>query len=160
MQINPHGEVSEALANIQFRTTLDYTNQYSSHRTYLDAPFRTLHHLIRWIDESPLSASEKWHYCTLLHSQISWAEIVILYYRGLIKEGEEFAKYANKYALFDDLTTSDELIRFATNELTRCPEEKRPRVRDGHAPWPYSESAFDSFKAKKQLALLNDMEKA
>lgn len=153
MQINPDGKVNDVLANIQFRTTLDYTNQYLLHRTYLDAPFRTLYHLIRWIDESTLSVAEKWHYCTLVQSQISWPELVIIYYRGLTKEGEKFAKYANKYALFDDLTTSDELIRFATHELTRCPEAQRPRVRDGDAPWPYSDSAFDSSKAKEKLAL-------
>lgn len=156
MTINPNGEVSAELANIQFRNTLKYAEIYTSHKTDLDAPFRTLYRLIRWIDGSSLPTSDKWHYCTLVRSQISWPELVFLYYNGLIREGEKLAAYANKYALFDNLVTSDELIRFATKELTRCPAHERPRTRDGNAPWPYSESAFDSSKAKLQLGLSAD----
>ena len=153
MAMNPNAEVRDELAEIQFRVTLDYTGIYLRYRTDLDAPFRTLYRLLRWIDESSHSDAEKWHYCTLVRSQISWAELVLLYYNGLIREGEKLAIYANKYALFDNLLTSDELIRFATQELTRCPSEVRPRVRDGNAPWPYSESAFNSSKARKNLGL-------
>ena len=64
--------------------------------------------------------------------------------------------YANKYALFDNLLTDDELIRFATQDLTNCPAESRPRTRDGNAPWPFTPSAFDSQKAKTALGLAED----
>ncbi len=146
----------EQLAERKFRAIIAYQVLYQSHKSDFDAPFRTLYRLIRWIDNSPLTDGEKWHYCTLVRSQLSWPELVFLYYNGLIKEGEKLATYANKYALFDNILASDELIRFATEELTRCQPDKRPRTRDGNAPWPYLRCAFDSREAKKALGLSID----
>lgn len=153
MQINPHANLDNEMAEVLFNAILKYTALYLAHRTDLDAPFRTLFRLLRWIDSSIYSNEEKWHYCTLVRSQLSWPELVFLYYNCLIREGEKLAPYANKYALFDNLLTDDELIRFATQELTNCPADQRPRTRDGDAPWPFTPSAFDSTKAKKDLGL-------
>lgn len=144
------------LGERQFRAVIQYQTLYHSHKTDLDAPFRTLFRLFRWIDNSDLSVGDKWHYCTLVRSQLSWPELVFLYYNGLIREGEKLAIYANKYALFDNLVASDELIRFATQELTECPDQERPTIRDGNEKWPYTRAAFNSSAAKSILGLPND----
>lgn len=149
----PGAKGLEQLAERQFRATITYQMLYQKHKSDFDAPFRTLYRLIRWIDNSPLTDREKWHYCTLVRSQLSWPELVFLYYNGLITEGEKLAVYANKYALFDNILASDELIRFATDELTRCRDDQRPRTRDSDKPWPYLRSAFDSREAKKALGI-------
>lgn len=137
----------------QFFAVIEYQKLYHAHKSDFDAPFRTLYRLIRWVDESPMTIGKKWHYCALIRSQLSWAELVFLYYNGLIREGEKLATYANKYALFDNLVSSDELIRWASDELTACLPELQPRTRDGCAPWPYKKEAFNSSLAKLKLGL-------
>ncbi|MFN3437870.1 MAG: putative phage abortive infection protein [Acidovorax sp.] len=137
----------------QFFATIEYQKLYHTHKSDFDAPFRTLYRLIRWIDESPMAIERKWHYCALVRSQLSWIELVFLYYNGLIREGEKLAFYANKYAIFDNLVSSDELIRWASDELTMCPAAQRPKTRDGDARWPYKAEAFQSSLAKIQLGL-------
>ena len=157
LQVWPSNQPSEKMAYVQFRTTLKYTKAYIDNKAELDAPFRTIYRLIRWIDSSDLDAAGKWHYCALIRSQLAWPELVCLYYNCLIREGEKLAKYANKYALFDNLDISDELIRYALGPLTDQPAADRPKTRDGDAPWPFTRSAFDSSTAKAQLNLPLDL---
>lgn len=152
----PGSEGIKQLGERQLHATLQYLTLYHSHKTDLDAPFRTLFRLIRWIDSSDLTVKDKWHYCTLVRSQLSWPELVFLYYNGLISEGEKLAAYANKYALFDNLLASDELIRFATQELTECPDQERPRTSADNSKWPYTTAAFNSTVAKNILGLPSD----
>jgi len=152
----PGSDGIKQLGERQLHAVINYQTLYHSHKTDLDAPFRTLFRLIRWIDNSELSVRDKWHYCTLVRSQLSWPELVFLYYNGLIFEGEKLAIYANKYALFDNLQASDELIRFATQELTECSDQERPKIRDGTSKWPYTTAAFNSSAAKSILGLPSD----
>ncbi len=136
-----------------FRAVIKYQSMFFSHKSDLGTPFRTLYRLIRWIDQSSLTTAEKWHYCALVRSQLSWIELVFLFYNGLILEGEKFAEYANKYALFDHLGTDDFLLCFAETRITPTPLSEHPRLRDGSRPWPYLSSAFDSSQAKLALGL-------
>lgn len=155
--INVPGEIGlNQMGKRQFFAVIEYQKLYHTHKSDFDAPFRTLYRLIRWVDESSMAVGQKWHYCALIRSQLSWVELVFLYYNGLIREGEKLATYANKYALFDNLVSSDELIRWAANELTTCPPELRPVIRDGGAPWPYTKEAFSSSDAKIKLGLPSD----
>lgn len=154
IRINVPGEIGiRQMSERQLFAVIQYQKLYRTHKSDFDAPFRTLYRLIRWIDESQMNIEQKWHYCALVRSQISWVELVFLYYNGLIREGEKFAKYANKYALFDNLVSSDGLIRWASDELTICAPELRPVTRDGGAPWPYMKEAFSSSDAKIKLGL-------
>lgn len=136
-----------------FRAVLRYQFIFLSHKSDLSAPIRTLYRLIRWIDQSSLTTAEKWHYCALVRSQLSWVELVFLFYNGLIVEGEKFSEYANKYALFDDLGTGDFLLSFAEARITTTPLNEHPRLRDGDRLWPYLPSAFSSKQAKLALGL-------
>ncbi len=157
MRLNVPGVTGiEQLGQLVFRASIAYQKLYLTHKSDLDAPFRTLYRLIRWIDRSPLTNEQKWHYATLVRSQLSWPELVFLYYNGLILEGEKMSSYANKFALYDNLVATDELIRFGTYELTECDSRIRPRTRDGDAPWPYAASAFNSVLAKKSLGIAPD----
>ena len=155
--INVPGKVGlKQMGERQFFAVIDYQKLYAIHKSDFDAPFRTLYRLMRWVDESPMTTGQKWHYCALIRSQLSWAELVFLYYNGLIREGEKLSKYANKYALFDNLVSADNLIRWASEELTECPPELRPKTRDGDAQWPYMKEAFNSSLAKTKLGLHAD----
>lgn len=136
-----------------FRAVLKYQSMFLSYRSDFDAPIRTLYRLIRWIDQNPLTTAEKWHYCALVRSQLSWVELVFLFYNGLILEGEKFAEYANKYALFDNLVKDDFLLLFAETKITSTPLSEHPRLLDGRRPWPYLSTAFDSNQAKLALGL-------
>ena len=143
MQIAPF--LQQAIAN--------YQRFYHKNRADLDAPFRTLFRLIRWIDESELKATEKWHYVALIRAQLSWVEQVFLFYNCLTTEGEQMASYANKYALFDNLVGGDGLIYFASQDYTNCQIEKRPSNLPGLQKWPLSPSAFSSKLAKIQMKI-------
>lgn len=136
-----------------FRAVIEYQTLFLSHKSDLGAPIRTLYRLIRWIDQSPITTAEKWHYCALVRSQLSWVELVFLFYNGLILEGEKFAEYANKYALFDHLGTDDFLLYFAEAKITPTPLSEHPRLNSDSRPWPYLSSAFDSKKAKLALGI-------
>ncbi len=132
---------------------VNYQKIYWKNRTDLDAPFRTLFRLIRWIDESELTRPQKWHYVALIRAQLSWIEQVFLFYNCLTVEGEKMALLANRYALFDNLVGSDGIIFFAANDYTNCPAEKRPINLPGLQKWPLLPSAFSSNVAKKALGI-------
>jgi hypothetical protein len=138
------------------RATMNYQLSFAEHRSDLDAPLRTLFRLIRWVDETSLEPRHKWHYCALIRAQLSWIELVVLFYNGLTQNGEKFATYANRYALFDNIESNDPLIQFAITHITTMPDGDRPQIRDGLAPWPYLPSAFDSNAAKRALGLRED----
>ena len=85
---------------------------YTSQRWQLDAVFRTLYRLLHWIDESDLTDDRKWHYVALVRAQLSWIEMIFIFYDGLAPEGEKLSHLVNKYALLDNLAPeTDELVR-------------------------------------------------
>ena len=136
-----------------FRAVIAYQRIFFEHRSNLDASVRTLYRLIQWIDQSPLTVQEKWHYSALIRDQLSWMEVVFLFYNGLILQGEDFAPLANKYALFDALVEGDFRFLFAKTKITPTPPNEHPRLRDGYRAWPYTPTAFDSVLAKAALGL-------
>lgn len=134
----------------------NYKETYSEHKSHIGAPFRTIYRLIRWIDKSSISNAQKWHYCALIRSQLSWAETVFLYYNGFIPEGRKLAKYANQYALFDNIENSDGLINWSTHIFTSASDIEKPSINDYKDDWPYSISAFNSSVAKSQIGIPTD----
>lgn len=130
-----------------------YLDAYDEMRSSLDAPFRTLYRLFRWVDETSLSNIEKWHYCALIRAQLSHAEMAVLYYNGITHLGAKFAMLANKYALFDNLWDTDRLIQFAIDHYNQHPEKAIEPLADGGGQWRYRYSAFDSESAKEALGV-------
>lgn len=94
---------------------------YKTHEIQLDSFYRVLYRLLKWIDEHPeesLCGEEKWLYISIVRSQLSWIEMVFLFYNGMTTRGEKFKPLIEKYALFDNLTIeSDRLLII----LRECP---------------------------------------
>ena len=78
-----------------------------------DGLFRTLYRLIRWVDEAnerTLTDDEKWFYVSIIRAQLTWIEMVFLLFNCLTEDGKSFLVYANKYALFDNLDVSSDVV--------------------------------------------------
>lgn len=88
---------------------------YRTEEYQLDSLFRGLYRLIQWIDEIPDANFQdnklRWHYVGIIRSQLSWIEMVFLFYNGLSERGGKFRRLVEKYALFDNLRTeSDDIL--------------------------------------------------
>ena len=59
--------------------------------------FRTLYHLIEFVDKSPIE--DKAYYVGLVRAQLSTDEIALLFYNGLNEQGGSFKPLIEKYAL-------------------------------------------------------------
>lgn len=116
---------------------------YKEHETKLDSFYRVLYRLFKWIEEQPrefLGDREKWLYAGIVRSQLSWIEMVFLFYNGMTDRGAKFKPLIERYALFDNLTVeSDHLLII----LKECPMDVV-----GYGP-----SAFNSDEARKGEAV-------
>lgn len=133
------------------RAALDaWEKLYSEWEYQLDSLFRTLYRLLQWIDsQSPkrLTNAQKWLYVSIVRSQLSWIELVFLFYNGHTHRGQKLKVIAEKYALFDNLTfTSDAVITL----LKDCPPDGK-----GYAP-----SAYESRVARVEMGLPETVEEA
>jgi hypothetical protein len=110
---------------------------YKNHETHLDSLFRTLYRLFLWVDQNTkLNPTEKWLYISIVRSQLSWIEMVYLFYNCLTERGSKFKILVEKYAIFDNLAFNDD------QSLTKLKPE-------------YSDEAFSSDLAREKLGLLN-----
>lgn len=111
---------------------------YKSHETQLDSFFRVLYRLLKWIDEQPrelLGEKDKWLYVGIVRAQLSWIEMVYLFYNGMTTRGANFKTLIERYALFDNLTIdSDRLLVI----LKECPMDSKG----------YSVTAYNSDMAR------------
>lgn len=85
----------------------EWKELYKSEEYQLDNLFRTLYSLLAWIDsqqEARLNNAQKWLYISIVRSQLSWIEMVYLYFNGLTERGRKFKSISEKYALFNNLT--------------------------------------------------------
>lgn len=112
---------------------------YKEHEFQLDSLFRVLYRLILWIDRYPedrLNSEGKWIYVSIIRAQLSWIELVYLFYNGQTERGMKFKELSEKYALFDNLAfDSDPVIQF----LRDFPPDNLG----------YSSAAYDSDEARK-----------
>lgn len=115
---------------------------YEQQENQLDSLFRVLYRLLRWIDSHErLIPEQKWLYVSIVRSQLSWIEMVYLFYNGHTFPGEKFKPLMEKYALFDNLNfQSDQVIAL----LRACP----PDVKG------YSQSAYSSVIAREALGMV------
>ena len=126
-----------------------YEKLFKSRRSSLDALFRTLYRLFSWIDTSGMSDEQRWHYSSLVRSQLSSAEMIFLMYNGMTSSGKKFTCLIEKYALLDNLDeSSDELVAAAKKVFVKT----KPAIsQDDSRFWPYSKSAFCSTEARKKF---------
>ncbi len=121
---------------------------YGANEYQLDNLFRNLYSLIRWIDsqnDSRVNLAQKWFYVSIVRAQLSWIEMVYLFYNGYTERGSKFKLLVEKYALFDNLNLeSDSVIRLL--------RQKPP------ANLSYADSAFDSCLARKKMGLSESSE--
>ncbi|MBC2658598.1 putative phage abortive infection protein [Pseudomonas sp. MSSRFD41] len=78
-----------------------YRELWDKHRGDLSIYFRSLYTLLRFISESRYV--NKKTLGSVARSLISDYELVILFYNCLMPSGERFQKYANEFAIFDNL---------------------------------------------------------
>jgi uncharacterized membrane protein len=111
----------------------EWDSLYQNNETGLGSFFRVLYRLLKWIDEQPdsqLTKEDKWLYVGIVRSQLSWIEMVFLFYNGMTDRGAKFKSLIDRYALFDNLTThSDRLLTI----LRECPMDST-----GYAPGAFS----------------------
>lgn len=120
-----------------------WCNLYVAEGHQLGVVFRALYRLIKWVDEQPdsaMSATTKWQYVSIIRSQLSRYEQVLLFYNGMSDVGKKFQPFIERYALFDNLGDD------------AGPERLLFLVQWENAQgYPYSETAFSSEKAKAVL---------
>ena len=115
---------------------------YCKWEYWLDNFFRVLYRLLLWIDSQDaekLSDAQKWLYASIVRSQLSWIELVFLFYNGQTERGEKFKRLVEKYALFDNLNFSDPVLK----NMRAYPPQ------DG----AYSEAAYKSSVAREAMGL-------
>ncbi|WP_200903750.1 putative phage abortive infection protein [Delftia tsuruhatensis] len=125
-----------------------YDKLYIENRAQLDAPIRTLYRLYKWIDASQnISTDEKWHYSSLIRAQLSWPELIIIFYNCQTKNGERFAGLVNKYALLDNLDDNGEALI----------KHRKHRIRSEGTSSALKRTAFSSKEAKTALGIAEDL---
>lgn len=126
-----------------------YAKLYEDEVSSLDAPLRTLYRMLKWIDDSEFGNEQKWQYVALVRAQLSWIEMVYLLFNGMTKVGEKFVKYADRYALFDNLAPGGDLNVWFSKWYHMTPEHT------GVTRY-YKPSAFSSSIAKQELRIRQD----
>lgn len=127
-----------------------FAGLYEKEVSSLDAPFRTLYRMVRWIDESKFSSEQKWHYVALVRAQLSWIEMVYFLFNGMTEPGEKFIKYADRYALFDNLAPGGDINVWFARWNHQSHEHTGVRCH-------YRETAFSSRLAKQKMGIAQDV---
>lgn len=74
---------------------------YRSHQGDLGLYFRSLYSVFRFLDG--VDSSQRKHLGAVLRSLLSDYELVFIFYNCLSEKGRKFNRFANEYALFDNL---------------------------------------------------------
>lgn len=133
----------EAMRALSHKAMEAWEHLFLENITQLDSLFRVLYRLIVWIDsqdETRLSPAQKWLYVSIVRAQLSWVELVFLFYNGQTERGKDFKRLAEKYALLDNLS-------FATDPVLATVKEYPPDSLG------YQPSAYDSRLARVAMGL-------
>ncbi len=85
-----------------------YEQFWQKHQSELAHYYRFLFNIFRFIYES--ESDKKQLYSKLVRAQLSNQELALLFYNCLSPQGANFLKYAEEYALFDNLVENDLII--------------------------------------------------
>jgi hypothetical protein len=86
------------------RAVAAYQQILSGHQGDLGLYFRSLYSVFRFIEQSEYA--DKKHLALVVRSLLSDFELVFLFYNCLSSKGKKFTRFANEYALFDNLDLS------------------------------------------------------
>jgi hypothetical protein len=90
------------------RAVTAYENFYENYRHELGHYFRTLYHIFRFVDKSPLSTDKKVIYCNIVRAQLSSIELCLLFYNSIWGEGKEgFKPLIEKYGILKHTNAKD-----------------------------------------------------
>lgn len=117
-----------------------YNKQYLTNAFQFDTLIRTLYRLIKWIDESEITATEKFDYVGIVRSQVSSIEMHYLFLNGLTSRGEKFSPFLEKYAFFSNF-----------DDVKNCITVMR--IHHNNTDSGYSATAFKSDTARAALGL-------
>lgn len=128
------------------RARVAYEDVYQSHHDLIGPLLRSIYRLIKWVDESKLAPKEKWHYVSIVRSQLAWSEMMLILYSGCTQQGQRFVALVNRYAILDNLEgQTDGLVHAMRTILVKKPCQD----------FPYKLSAFNSGVAKSQLGFVD-----
>lgn len=138
------------------RSCAGFESLYARDRWQLDAVFRTLFRMLHWIDTSDLTTDQKWHYVALVRAQLSWIEMIFVFYDSLTEEGAKLAKVVNKYALLDNLAPETDLMVKIYRERIALFGGERDEVRAQLACAALTPEAFSSEMARARMKAVKE----
>lgn len=101
----------ESSQSEDFQARLKYIRQgyeiwYEKHENHIGHYLRNLYHIFEVIDSNPvLSDSEKEHFASLVRSQLSSYELILIFYNSAaVKENSKFTALIKKYNLFKHIS--------------------------------------------------------
>ncbi|CAB3712124.1 hypothetical protein CEY09_30210 [Achromobacter marplatensis] len=134
------------------RAVMEFDLVYRNNHSTLGPLFRTLYRLLDWVDRSPLSNQEKWHYIAIARSQLSWGEMFFLAFNGLTPRGSNFVPLMNKYAILDNLEGyTDGLVLVMREAFLKKPPTFHWISANS---WRYNAKTFSSPIAKLELGIV------
>jgi len=99
-------KLEEIKESLEVSSYIDaYGMVYDKYKSDLSHYFRTLYHIIKFIDNSEIQT--KGHYTSIARAQLSSYEQILLFYNCLHENGnEKFKPLIEKYALFKNIDSS------------------------------------------------------
>ena len=79
-----------------------YDEFYSRFNNQVGHYFRNLYRIYLFIEKSDINDEDKKQYTGILRAQLSFNELIVLFYNGLSKEGEKFKPLIQTYAMFEN----------------------------------------------------------
>ena len=81
-----------------------YIENYNTRQDKVSNYFRTLYHIVNFIDKSTISDEDKKRYAAFIRAQLTPSELQILFYNCMTPFGEKFKPLIEKYHLFNNLS--------------------------------------------------------
>jgi hypothetical protein len=81
--------------------TLGYAQFYNEHQADLAHYFRSLYHIVKFVDASNITNKKR--YTSFVRAHVSAYELPLLFYNGLSKRGQKFKKLMEDYAILEHL---------------------------------------------------------
>lgn len=101
-----------------------YEEKFSKrHHKILGHYFRTLYHVLKFIEQSSLSDDEKKFYSNILRSQLTSSQLLLLFYNGLSKYGDKLKPLLISYKMFEQLPGSyfnEQIKKESFNQYDIC----------------------------------------
>jgi len=109
-----------------------YASFYRYSESEIGHFFRTLYHIVRFVDQSNMPDEEKQNYEKFLRAQLSSIELLLLFYNGLSRYGwKKFKPLIEKYALLEQVPKSQLLD--PTHENLYEPTAFQERISTTHS---------------------------